>query len=134
MFVGRDLRIRRGAATIAGGQIRGSRSDSLSISRTYQDITKKYPDGVRRLLPNIVGFSIDISVDGVLRDNTLLDYSLETEANTGLFELSIDIATIGTFTGIWGMGSFSCSGASGADPISFSASFQSHGPTQFIRN
>ena len=125
MFAGRQLRIRQGSTVLAG-----ARAEALSITRDFVDITEKDATGIRTLLAQPVGFAVDVLVEGVLRNSVLLDHA-RNPLTQSFLELSIDIATLGTFAGFWAMSDFETSGAEGAEPIAFRASFQSSGTVSF---
>lgn len=122
---GRDLRIKYdsggGAAVIAG-----ARTDNFTINREGIDITDKDDDGVRAMLAETGSFSIDASVEGVLKDDTLLALAADP-TQTALYDFEIDVGGLGTFVGTWFLGNFEASGAEGTDPITFTANIQSSG-------
>ncbi len=122
---GRSLRIKydpgTGAVVIAG-----ARTDNFTINREGIDITDKDDAGVRTMLADMGTFSIDASVEGVLKDDTLL--ALAADAGpTALFDFEIDVSGIGTFAGSWFLGNFEVSGSEGAEATTFTANIQSSG-------
>ena len=122
---GRDLRIKydagSGAAVIAG-----ARSDNFTINREGIEITDKDDAGVRTMLAETGTFSIDASVEGVLKDDTLLALAADP-TQTSLYDFEIDVSGLGTFAGDWYLGNFEVTGADGTDPTTFTANIQSSG-------
>ena len=122
---GRDLRIKydsgAGAAVIAG-----ARSDNFTINREGIDITDKDDSGVRAMLAETGTFSIDASVEGVLKNDTLLALAADP-TQTALYDFEIDVSGLGTFSGSWFLGNFEVTGAEGTDPTTFTANIQSSG-------
>lgn len=122
---GRALRIKYDAGSGAT-VIAGARTDNFTINTESIDVTDKDDAGVRRLLPDIGTWSIDMSVEGVLENDTLLQLAADT-TRTALLDFEIDVAGFGTFTGSWFMSNFEASGAEGAEPTTFTANIQSSG-------
>lgn len=124
---GRDLRIKYssdGGNTFA--VIAGARTDSFTINREGVDITDKDDSGVRTMLAETGTFSIDASVEGVLKDDTLLALAADP-TQTALYDFQIDVSGLGTFQGSWYLGNFEANGAEGTDPTTFTANIQSSG-------
>ncbi len=124
---GRKLRIKYsddGGTTYTA--IAGARSDNFTINREGIDITDKDDSGVRAMLADTGTFSIDASVDGVLKDDTLLALAADP-TQTSLYDFEIDVDGIGTFTGSWFLSNFSSTGAEGSEPVTFTANIQSSG-------
>lgn len=122
---GRDLRIKydSGAGAVV---IAGARTDNFTINREGIDISDKDDAGVRTMLAETGTFSIDASVEGVLKDDTLLALAADP-TQTALYDFEIDVSGLGTFVGTWYIGNFDVSGASGAEPTTFTANIQSSG-------
>jgi predicted secreted protein len=122
---GRTLRIKydSGAGAVV---IAGARTDNFTINREGIDITDKDDDGVRALLAETGTFSIDASVEGVLKDDTLLALAADP-TQTALYDFEIDVGGLGTFSGSWYLANFDATGAEGTDPITFTANIQSSG-------
>lgn len=122
---GRDLRIKydsgSGAAVVAG-----ARTDNFTINREGIDISDKDDAGVRTMLAETGTFSIDASVEGVLKDDTLLALAADP-TQTALYDFEIDVSGLGTFAGTWYLANFEVSGASGAEATTFTANIQSSG-------
>ena len=127
---GRTLRISvntgSGLAVVAGAQ-----TDSFSISAEGIDVTDKDDAGVRRMLPDIGTWSWDASVEGVLKDSTLLTNMFDV-TRTALVPCSIDVSGLGTVTGDVFFSSYEVSGAEGAEAATFTAALQSSGTQTFV--
>lgn len=115
---GRTLRISRGGVTIAG-----ARTDSVTINNEPIDVTDKDDGGWRTLLADAATRSISATVEGVLKDATLLAEA----AGSGtllLKECIVTIAGIGTLTGDFMLTSLQI-GAEQADAVTFSGTLES---------
>ena len=127
---GRTLRISintgSGLAVVAGAQ-----TDSFTITAEGIDVTDKDDAGVRRMLPDIGTWSWDASVEGVLKDSTLLTEMFDV-TRTALIPCSIDVSGLGTVTGDVFFNSYEVSGAEGAEAATFTAALQSSGTQTFI--
>lgn len=124
---GRKLRIKYssdGGTTY--NAVAGATSDNLTINREGIEITDKDDSGVRTMLADTGTFSVDASVEGVLKDDTLLALAMDP-TQTDLFDFQIDISDIGTITGDWFLGNFEVTGAEGAEAITFTANLSSSG-------
>lgn len=119
---GRKVRIKVGGTSVAG-----ARTDTVTINNTPIDITDKDDAGVRTLLNDVGTKSVDMSVEGVLIDDTLLELCLESTSGTALATASAQIAGIGTVAGTFFLGNFEFSGAEGDEPTTFTGNLQSAG-------
>ncbi len=124
-FAGRRLRLEVdfGSGFVYVGE---AQTTSLTINRESIDVTTKEDNGVRRLLAETGTYSVDLGVEGVLKNDTLLTLAADPTQTT-LVSARILIADIGTLTGDWFMGNFEASGAEGAEALTFTASFASSG-------
>jgi len=125
MFVGRDLTLEYPTGTvIAGVRTRGLTIDSAAI-----DVTTDDDAGFRSLLEKAGMQSMDISVEGILKDDTLLTKIIN--GSTFIQELTIKLpfsfsSTQGTIVGDFRFNNFEMSGEyQGA--VTFSATLQSTG-------
>lgn len=126
---GRTLRI--SVNTGAGlAVVAGARTESFNISAEGIDVTDKDDSGVRRMLPDIGTWSWDASVEGVLKDSTLLTEMFDV-TRTALLPCSIDVSGLGTVTGDVFFSSYEVSGAEGAEAVTFTAALQSSGTQTF---
>lgn len=124
-FAGRRLRISYNGTVVAGAQ-----TENFTINAEGIDVTDKDDAGVRRMLPDIGTWSIDASIEGVLKDTILLTLAVDT-TRSALLAFSIDVVGLGTFTGDWFLGNFEVSGAEGAEATTFTANIQSSGTQTF---
>ncbi len=129
-FAGRRLRLEIdfGSGFVDVGE---AQTNSLTINRESIDVTTKEDDGVRRLLAETGTFSVDTSVEGVLKDTTILAIAVDPTQTT-LVPARLLIAGLGTMTGDWFMGNFESSGAEGAEAITFTANLASSGTVTFV--
>lgn len=122
---GRLLRIKydsgSGATVVAGAQ-----TDNFTINAEGIDVTDKDDAGVRRMLPDIGTWNIEASIEGVLKDDTLLQLAANT-SRASLLDFEIDVAGFGTFAGDWFLGNFEVSGSEGAEVTTFTANLMSAG-------
>ncbi len=131
---GRKLRIKYDADGEGAGTavvIAGARTDGLTISNEYIDITDKDDSGVRTFLDDIGTQSISLSCEGVLKDDTLQGLARSAGEGTALHYFEIEVASIGTYRGQFAITSFELGGASGSEAMTFTASFESSGPITF---
>lgn len=128
---GRKLRIKYSSDGITYTAVAGARSDNFTINREGIDITDKDDSGVRTMLADTGTFSIDASVEGVLKGDTLLTLAADP-TQTSLFDFEIDVDGIGTFTGSWYLGNFTSSGGQGAEAVTFTANIQSSGTPTYV--
>lgn len=124
---GRNLRVKYssdGGTTYAA--VAGATTDNLTINREGIEITDKDDSGVRTMLADTGTFSIDASVEGVLKDDTILALAMDP-TQTSLFDFQIDISGIGTIEGEWFLGNFEVTGSEGAEAVTFTANLSSSG-------
>ena len=122
---GRALRIKYDSG--AGGvAIVGSTSDGFTITREGINVTDKDDVGIQTFLDNdIASWSMEGSIEGVLKDDTLMALVQSDSNFTADFE--VDVAAIGTWAGKFGITNFNPTGADGATPITFTATLVSSG-------
>ena len=129
---GRKLRIKydpgTGAVVIAG-----ARTDSFSIANESINISDKDDAGVQVLLNDIGTQSLSMTIEGVLKDATLLALTAGAGEGTSLHDFEIDVIGLGTVTAADGffLSNFDPSGAEGTDPTTFSCSLTSSGAITF---
>lgn len=121
---GRKLRIKKGTAVIAG-----ARTDNLTINNEPVDVTDKDDLGWTTLLADPATRNVAASVEGVLKDATLITASMGA-GSAILTAYEVEIDGIGTFDGDWFLGSVELGGAHNGE-ITFSASLQSSGEVDF---
>lgn len=104
--------------------IAAARTKSLTINNSVIDVTTDDDAGIRTLLAEPGEKAIDISIDGLLEDDVLLNLSLAADT-TGTFEFNYGSGNY-KLTGTFNMTSYS-EGLSYNDAVTFSASFSSSG-------
>lgn len=104
--LGRNIRIERSAnGSPPWTVIAGARSDKLSIKRDTADISSKDLAGWRALLGAVPNVAVDMTVEGVLNDTTLLDQAFDPD--TALFNFRITFGAFNkTATGLWALSNF----------------------------
>lgn len=124
MFVGRKLTIEWPEGTT----IAGVRTRSLTVDSSPIDVTSDDDSGLRTLLEEPGQQQVDISVEGLLKDDTLLARIID-----GAFLDNLKIVlpftfttTPGAITGSFRFNSFEVSGEY-QDAVAFTASMQSSG-------
>ena len=126
MFAGRRLRLRTGTA--ANTAIAEATSTSFTINREPINVTTKGNNGVQQLLAEHGTHAIEVSMEGILVDDTLLmlaGVADSTPSAHALATFNIDVAGQGTFAGSWFISSFEASGAEGAEAVTFSMTIMS---------
>jgi len=123
-LVGRKVIIKKGSSspkeTLAAG-----RTKTISINKEPVDITSDDDNGVRSLLSTDAAVrSIDLSFEGVTKDDTLLADALSGVNNVDSYEIDID--GIGTISGSFFLTSVQIN-APYNDATTFTAELQSTG-------
>lgn len=125
MFIGRDLTLEYPTGTV----IAGVRTRGLAIDNSAIDVTTDDDAGLRTLLEESGQRQLDISVDGILKDDTLLADAL----NGTLFIQQLTIvlpftfsSTAGTIVGNFRFNNFTVDGEYQGS-VTFSATLQSSG-------
>ncbi len=122
-FVGRQLTITRTGSGPGPATITGKLNKSLSLNNGEIDITGDDDDGFRTLLESAAVRSIDISFDGVLKDDQILALLADGPVQ-GTY--SIDLGTIGVFAGTFQFADIELS-AEHSGPTAYSAVMKSSG-------
>lgn len=117
--VGRGLVIQRGGVTIAGVRTKGITFNSEAIEVTTDD-----DSGKRTLLEANGTESIDLSVEGLTKDENLL--AIPAGGGTRIEEYTITLPWGGSITGDFRLNNVEL-GAEYTDAITFSAEIQSTG-------
>ena len=129
-FVGRKVRLKKGTGVFAVGII-GSQQDDLTVANGEIDVTDKDDNGYRTLLDDWGVRSIDVSINGIMKDTELLDIATSNSASVLLQNYTLEIGTIGTVTGNFFMNGFTV-GAPTAEGTTFTATFLSSGEYEFV--
>ena len=118
-FVGRKAVLSKGATAIAA-----VRTKTMSIANEPVDITSDDDDGFRTMLAEPGNKTLDITVEGVAKDDDLL--ALAVSGTDILDSFSILFPGIGTIAGDFVVSSFEI-GAAYNEAATFSATLQSSG-------
>lgn len=110
--------------TSPGVLVAGVTSKSISIGAEMIDITSDDDAGFRKALSTPGVQSLDLSIEGVVKNTTLISRAIGGTALITNYELRID--TIGTIEGNFFLSSVEI-GAATAEAITFSASLSSSG-------
>lgn len=121
-WVGRTLIVKR-----AGTTITGVRTKSLTIGNEAIDITTDDDSGWRTLLEDGSQKQIDASVEGLLKDNTLIQAAINGVA---IQADTVVLPNGDTLTGNFRLNSIEV-GAEYTDAVTFSAELQSSGQITF---
>lgn len=122
-FVGRKAVLSKGAVAVAA-----LRTKTMSIANEPVDITSDDDDGFRTMLAEPGNKTLDITVEGVTKDATLL--TLAVSGTDILDTFSILFPTIGTISGDFVVSSFEI-GAPYNEAATFSCTLQSSGEYTF---
>jgi len=117
-LAGRKVRVQVATINVAGAQ-----TDELVINREHIDITNKDDLGVRKLLSEIGLISLSMTCSGVLTTDTLIDWA--SDASDVLKSMNFVITGIGSYSGSFGIASFTQGGNDGAEAATFQATFES---------
>jgi predicted secreted protein len=117
-LAGRKVRVQVATSDVAGAQ-----TDELVINREHIDITNKDDLGVRKLLSEIGLISFSMTCSGVLTNDTLIDWA--SDASDVLKNMTFVITGIGSYSGSFGIASFTHGGNDGAEAATFQATFES---------
>jgi predicted secreted protein len=122
-FVGRTV-----VLEVAGAQIAGARTKSFTIGNEPVDITSDDDSGFRTLLSVAGTKTLDMSVEGVTKDGSLIALA---SGSSGLIEdVEMTFPGIGVVAGDFFVASVEL-GAAYNEASTFSASFQSSGSYTF---
>jgi len=123
-FVGRLVEVRKGTTT--GTLIAGVRTKSVTINNEPIDITTDDSAGFRELLDVSGERHLDISVEGLTQDNTLLGIAVAGSALIDEFSIVFPGTPNVVVRGDFRINNFKL-GAEYADAVTFTAELQSTG-------
>jgi predicted secreted protein len=123
-LAGRKVRVQVATTNVAGAQ-----TDELVINREHIDITDKDDAGIRTFLGEIGTFSMSMTCSGILTDDTLIDWA--ADSTDVLKTMTFVITGIGSYSGQFGVASFTQGGNDGAEAATFQATFESAGAVTF---
>lgn len=118
--IGRELLVKRGSTVIAG-----VRTKTITFNGEPVDVTSDDDSGFRTLLATAGQKSIDMSVEGVTKDNELRSAAL-SGTSLLLTDVNIEWPNGDTLTGDFFLNSVEETGTYN-DAITFTSSFQSSG-------
>ena len=122
-FVGRKAIFKKGLTTVAAVRTR-----SMTLGNEVVDITSDDDSGFRTMLADPGTKTLDMTVEGVFKDATMLTVAMSTADILDAF--SILFPTIGTIAGDFVVTSFEA-GAAYNEAGTFSCSLQSSGTFTF---
>lgn len=117
---GRELLIKKGSTVLAGVRTKG-----VSINGEPIDITSDDDDGYRTLLSDAGTYSVDLSVEGITKDDTLRTVIL-AGGSLMLTDITIDYPNGKTLSGNFFLNSLEETGTYN-EAVTFSGSLQSSG-------
>jgi len=123
-LAGRKVRVQIATTDVAGAQ-----TDELVVNREHIDITDKDDAGVRKLLDEIGVISLSLTCSGILKNDALADWS--SDPTDVLKTMTFVVTGIGTYSGQFGIASFTAGGNEGAEAATFQATFESAGAITF---
>lgn len=119
--VGRNLLFKKGELVFAAGL----RTKTFTINNNPVDVTSDDDSGYRQLLEESGEKQIDISLEGVTKDDTLIEAATGT-GQTLINECTIELPSGATITGDFRFNNLEL-GATYNDAITFTATVQSTG-------
>lgn len=131
-FIGRKALLKKGATQLAGVRTKGLNWGGESV-----DLTSGEDSGIRLLADGSGQEQIDIPIDGILKDDTLLNIVLTPGTSKLLTDISLELSIIdpanttkATLTGSFRLSSFE-TGMPYNDATTFSGTLESSGPWVF---
>lgn len=124
---GRKVAVYQGDVA-TGTLVSAARTKNMTINNESIDVTTDDASGIRTLLSEPSLQSLDLSVEGLMFDSTVLAKAVSGTA--GLETYTVDIDGIGTIAGDFFLNSFEI-GAEYQDAATYSASYQSSGTYTF---
>lgn len=121
-YAGRNLKVKRNSVTLAG-----VRTKTVTINNEAIDVTSDDDGGWRTLLEDAAVNSVDISVEGVIRNDVLRNAFFN---GTVIDETSLEWEDGGEATGDFRVQGYSETGAYN-DAITFSCTLASTGPVVY---
>lgn len=124
-FVGRDVEVRKGTGT--GVLIAGARTKNVTINNEPIDITTDDSDGFRELLAESAERHLDISIEGLTKDDVLLQLAVAGSALIDEFSIVFPGSPNVVIRGDFRVNNVQL-GAEYNDAVTFTAELQSTGP------
>lgn len=113
---------RKVSISIGGSVVATARTKNLTINNEMINVTSDGDSGVQRFLNEMGEKSVEVSVDGLMADDSLLTKALSNDLSAALV---LDYGTY-TISGTFVMPSYT-EGMAYNDAVTFSASFSSSG-------
>lgn len=123
-LAGRKVRVQVGTTDVAGAQ-----TDELVINREHIDITDKDDEGARTFLDELGAVSMSMTCSGILKDGSLIAWA--ADSTDVLKAMTFVITGVGSYSGTFGIASFTQGGNEGAEYATFQATFESSGLVAF---
>lgn len=127
-FVGRRVKFYQGDES-TGTQII-ARTKTMTIGNESIDVTSDNDDGFRTLLADPAQRSIDMSVEGVIRQDDFINSLLDPSATTELEDYTLVIPNIGSIVGNFRFSNVEI-GANYNEATTFSSTVESSGSWTF---
>jgi predicted secreted protein len=118
---GRELLVKKGSTVIAGVRTKGA-----AINNEPIDITSDDDAGYRTMLSDAGTMSVDLSVEGITKDDDLRDLAASGGTGLMLTNITLEYPDGGTLAGNFFLNSFEETGTYN-EAVTFSASLQSSG-------
>lgn len=127
-IVGRRIKVYKG--DVATGILFAAQTKSVTLNSESIEVTSDTDEGFRTLLCDPAVRSIDMSIDGILRQDDFLGNLLDPAPQTFLDEYTLFIPGIGEITGDFFLGTFNLA-APHNEGTTFSTSLSSSGAWVF---
>ena len=124
-IIGRTVRMKKGPALTAVALI-GSNNDGITLANGEVDITDKDDSGYRTLLDTHGVRSLDVSVEGILKSDELIDIATSGTSSVLLQAYTLEVGGFGSFEGDFFLNNLTI-GAAAAEGVTFTAALLSSG-------
>lgn len=124
-IVGRKVRLKKGIGVSAVGII-GSRNDGVTFANAEVDITDKDDNGYRTLLADWGVRSVDVNIEGILKDDELIVIATSGVTSVLLSDYTLSIEGFGSIACDFFMNNLAL-GATTNEGVTFTATFLSSG-------
>ena len=128
-IVGRTVRMKKGPLATAVALI-GSQNDGVTLANGEIDITDKDDNGYRTLMDTWGVRSLDVNVEGILKDDELISIVTSSTGSVLLQEYTLVVGGFGTFAGDFFLNNLTL-GAQANEGVTFTATLLSSGPYTF---
>lgn len=129
---GRKVRVQyRTSSAASPADIAGARTDTITFNQEAINITDKDDAGVQTMLDDIGTKSVEMTVEGVLINDTFLGLMATGGEGTSLHYMNFGMPGLGSLAAQWFINSFEVSGAEGAEARTFSMTVASSGTVAY---